>query len=449
MRTRKSCSRVWPRSGPGSRNTLTCRSGASSIILRRPDSSRTRWCSTPPTTAPPAKAAEWFCQREQVLQRLSRRSGREHENDRQARRTGYLWPFPDRMGGSILDTVPDVQALLAIFRRHVPIRSSSPGRRASRRVAKSATSTITRSTLCPTILDVVGVEMPKVYRGVEQFPLSGVSMRYTFDAAAHAPTQKKRQYYSMLGTRGMWEEGWMAAAVHAPFTGKGHFDEDRWQLYHVDADRSESTDLAEQYPEKLQALIKAWFEEADDQSGSASRRPQRDGTVGRRTALGGTASRPLRLLPGYGARAGRRRRQRARSLVQDPRQCRDHRCGCSRRDLRPRLALRRTRAVHQGSKLYYVYNFLGIKPEQKFVSSAISNPANTRSAWSSRGAAPVQHHESLGTTKLYVNDKVVAEGPMKRSRPSSPCRATVSASATTAAMPSAPNTRRPACSMAE
>src|ERR1700745_3469215 len=57
-------------------------------------------------------------------------------------------------------------------------------------------------------------------------------------------------------------DGWLAAAVHAPFTGKGHFDQDQWQLYHVDADRSESTDLAKQYPEKLEALKKAWSEEA-------------------------------------------------------------------------------------------------------------------------------------------------------------------------------------------
>ncbi|HET7871794.1 MAG TPA: arylsulfatase, partial [Terriglobales bacterium] len=50
--------------------------------------------------------------------------------------------------------------------------------------------------IVPTILDVVGLEMPKVYRGVEQYPLNGVSMRYTFDNAK-ASTRKKRQYYAM------------------------------------------------------------------------------------------------------------------------------------------------------------------------------------------------------------------------------------------------------------
>ena len=53
-----------------------------------------------------------------------------------------------------------------------------------------------------------------------------------------------------------------ASVPHAPFTSKGHFDQDQWQLYHVDEDRSEPTDLAKQYPEKLDALKKAWDVEA-------------------------------------------------------------------------------------------------------------------------------------------------------------------------------------------
>src|SRR5262249_12258493 len=77
-----------------------------------------------------------------------------------------------------------------------------------------------------------------------------------------APTTKQRQYYAMLGSRGIWENGWLATALHAPLTGKGHFDQDKWELYHVDVDRSESTDLAKKYPDKLQGLIKAAKDEA-------------------------------------------------------------------------------------------------------------------------------------------------------------------------------------------
>ena len=63
-------------------------------------------------------------------------------------------------------------------------------------------------------------------------------------------------------------------------------------------------------------------------------------------------------------------------------------------------------------KLYYVYNFLGIKPEQKFVSPELKPGKYTLGMEFIREKAG-QHNESLGKTKLYVNDKVVAEGPMR------------------------------------
>jgi arylsulfatase len=63
-------------------------------------------------------------------------------------------------------------------------------------------------------------------------------------------------------------------------------------------------------------------------------------------------------------------------------------------------------------KLHYVYNFLGIKPEQQFVSPVLSPGKYTLGMEFNREGAG-EHHESLGTTKLYVNDQVVDEGPMK------------------------------------
>jgi arylsulfatase len=111
-----------------------------------------------------------------------------------------------------------------------------------------------------TVLDVAGLEMPKEYKGIKQYPLNGVSMRYSFDEP-ETPTTRKRQYFAMLGTRGIWQDGWKAAALHAPLSNKGNFDSDRWELYHVAEDRSESTNVAEQYPDKLKELIDAWFED--------------------------------------------------------------------------------------------------------------------------------------------------------------------------------------------
>jgi arylsulfatase len=37
--------------------------------------------------------------------------------------------------------------------------------------------------IVPTIMEAIGLEMPTVYRGVEQCPLNGVSMRHSFDDA--------------------------------------------------------------------------------------------------------------------------------------------------------------------------------------------------------------------------------------------------------------------------
>ena len=116
--------------------------------------------------------------------------------------------------------------------------------------------------IVPTILDCCGVEMPAVVDGYEQTPLPGVSMRYSFDAAG-APTQKETQYYEMLGTRGIWHQGWKAVTEHGPVPiGLGNFDNDRWQLFHTDEDRAEAHDVAEENPEKVQELKDLWLEEA-------------------------------------------------------------------------------------------------------------------------------------------------------------------------------------------
>ena len=200
-----------------------------------------------------------------------------------------------------------------------------------------------------TILDICGLEMPKVYKGVKQYPLSGISMRYSFDAKPDAPTKKKRQYYAMLGTRGIWENGWKAVAVHGPTSGIGHFDKDQWELYHVDEDRAESKNLAKEHPEKLQGLIKAWFEEAkknlvlplDDRTVVeilTTPRPTEEADRERFIYYPGTSSVPESVAANV--------RGRSYKILADV----EIDGGLFRRDLRPRFALRRPLAVHQGQE---------------------------------------------------------------------------------------------------
>jgi arylsulfatase A-like enzyme len=115
--------------------------------------------------------------------------------------------------------------------------------------------------IMPTVLDCCGIGPPETLNGYSQSPIQGVSMRYTFDRAA-APTARKTQYYEMLGTRGIWHDGWKAVTRHPPISGRGHFDRDVWELYHTDEDRSEAHDLADEHPELLRSLVDLWWSEA-------------------------------------------------------------------------------------------------------------------------------------------------------------------------------------------
>ncbi|OKI26869.1 arylsulfatase [Streptomyces sp. CB03911] len=115
--------------------------------------------------------------------------------------------------------------------------------------------------IVPTVLDCIGVEMPEAVRGHVQVPLQGVSMRYSFDAPG-VPSARTTQFYSMLGTRGIWHQGWKAVTTHPAISGWGHYSQDTWELYHTDEDRSELHDLAGQEPQRLTELIGLWFYEA-------------------------------------------------------------------------------------------------------------------------------------------------------------------------------------------
>lgn len=122
------------------------------------------------------------------------------------------------------------------------------------------------SDIAPTILQAAGIEVPKEYHGVAQQPLTGVAMNYSFDKP-DAPTTKQRQYYEMFGNRAIWVDGWKAVTLHAnrmPWNVnvRGDFEEDVWELYHVAEDFSESTNLADLHPEKLDTLKKIFDEEA-------------------------------------------------------------------------------------------------------------------------------------------------------------------------------------------
>jgi arylsulfatase A-like enzyme len=267
--------------------------------------------------------------------------------------------------------------------------------------------------IVPTILDVCGLEMPKVYKGAEQYPISGVSMRYTFDAKPDGKTKKKVQYYAMLGTRAIWKDGWKAVALHVPLIGRGKFDQDEWELYHVDEDRSESKNLAKEHPDKLKELVKVWFDEADknlvlplDDRTAVEllgiERPAEEAPQERYVYYPGTAPVPEGVAVNC---RGRSFKILADVEITDP--------DCSGVIFAHGSRFGGHSLFIKDKKLYYVYNFLGIKPEQKFISKEELKPGKYTLGMEFTRESSGKYQESIGSAKLYINDKVVAEGPMK------------------------------------
>jgi arylsulfatase A-like enzyme len=113
----------------------------------------------------------------------------------------------------------------------------------------------------PTILEVLGVEPPEAINGHTQTSFDGVSMAYAFDDSSGL-SHRRTQFYSMLGSRGIWHDGWKAVTTHPTISGWSHFNEDVWELYHTDSDRAELHNLAAEQPDRLREMVNLWFAEA-------------------------------------------------------------------------------------------------------------------------------------------------------------------------------------------
>ncbi len=115
--------------------------------------------------------------------------------------------------------------------------------------------------IVPTMYDCLGIELPEEVKGFHQIPLEGVSIRATFENS-DVPTPKETGFFSMLGSRAIWHKGWKAVSVHPTIAGWGHFDQDRWELYDTENDRTEMNDLAADEPVKLREMVNLWFQQA-------------------------------------------------------------------------------------------------------------------------------------------------------------------------------------------
>jgi arylsulfatase A-like enzyme len=119
--------------------------------------------------------------------------------------------------------------------------------------------------VAPTILEAAGLPQPTMVNGIQQAPLEGVSMGYSFEHA-QAPERHDLQYFEMFCNRGIYHQGWTAVTRHSiPWllgqTELPAFDEDVWELYGPE-DYTQARNIVKDRPEKLRELQRLFLIEA-------------------------------------------------------------------------------------------------------------------------------------------------------------------------------------------
>ena len=195
--------------------------------------------------------------------RLRARDGRVHGlPDRRLRHAARVQPLRGRMGARDGCSVPVDEADRVALGRHAQRddRPLAAGIRAKDEVRSQFHHVID---IAATVLDAAGLPEPATVHGIEQMPLHGVSMTYSFDDAS-AAERRTTQYFEMFCNRGIYHEGWTAVTRHSiPWmaTEMPAFADDVWELYGPD-DWTQAHDLADEEPDKLAELQRLFLDEA-------------------------------------------------------------------------------------------------------------------------------------------------------------------------------------------
>lgn len=118
--------------------------------------------------------------------------------------------------------------------------------------------------IAPTVYEITNIPAPKTVNGIEQDPVEGSSLAYSFKNP-NAPETHTTQYFEMFGNRGIYHEGWMARTIHrAAWLPKPPkpLQENIWELYNTKEDFSLSRNVAAQNQAKLKELQDLFMSEA-------------------------------------------------------------------------------------------------------------------------------------------------------------------------------------------
>lgn len=115
------------------------------------------------------------------------------------------------------------------------------------------------SDIVATVYDILGVTPPDVVKGFEQMPVTGRSFKPVIINAS-APATNTVQYFENAGSLAVVAHGWKAVLKHTP--GQS-YDDEKWELYDLNTDRSECNDLGASDPAKLAEMVDLWWQQAE------------------------------------------------------------------------------------------------------------------------------------------------------------------------------------------
>ncbi len=190
-------------------------------------------------------------QREQVLQRLAGRPAGEPAKMDELGSPEHLQPLPHGLGMGVQHALQDVQALHARRRHRRPMhhRLAEGDTEGCRAGARPVSPRHRHRAHRPRLLRHRAAGRDQ---GLHAESDPGREHALHVRQPGRAETRAQTQYYAMLGTRAIYHNGWKAVARHGAISGKGHFMDDQWELYHIEQDRAEVHDLADQHPQKAE-----------------------------------------------------------------------------------------------------------------------------------------------------------------------------------------------------
>nr|WP_315148671.1 arylsulfatase [uncultured Flavobacterium sp.] len=119
--------------------------------------------------------------------------------------------------------------------------------------------------IAPTVYEVSKIPAPKMVNGIEQDPIEGTSLAYTFNEAK-AKERHTVQYFEMFGNRAIYQDGWYARTIHRPawkLKPATTLQDDKWELFHTEKDFSLTNDLASKNGDKLKTMQELFMQEAE------------------------------------------------------------------------------------------------------------------------------------------------------------------------------------------